>query len=294
LKIGSFKNLTDTLENKIGLDLAHILIIAVLCLIFVLVLPDGNVLRILFGLPFLLILPGYSLVSVLWTRKTELDMLERVALSLGLSIAIVALVGLALNYTPMGITLNSVLFTIFGLILVLIGLTRFRRLQLKPEERFKFNPYHIFYKMDVISQTDKLIAMVVVVVIIVGGSLLIYIAMNPPQEQFTELFILDENEETENYPFNLDVNQSASIYIVVVNHEQNTIDYNIIVWLRSENITDEILEEYNFSLNNDKEWRHNFIFSINVSELFKLEIELYKENEANPYTTNHLWIDVKD
>ena len=118
--------------------------------------------------------------------------------------------------------------------------------------------------------------------------------MNPPKEQFTELFILDENEETDNYPTDLDVNQSASIFIIVVNHEQKTIDYNIVVWLRPENGTDEILDEYDLSLNNGKEWRQNFNFSINVSGLFKLEIEIYKGSGTIPYTTNHLWIDIKD
>lgn len=292
MKIGSFKNLTDTLENRIGLDLAHVIFIAVLCLIFVLVLPEGNILRILFGLPFLLILPGYSLVSVLWTRKSELDMLERVALSLGLSIALVALVGLALNYTPMGITLNSILFTIFGLILVMVGLTRFRRLQLKPEERFKVNPFLIFNKMDVISQTDKLIAVVVVVVLIVGSSLLVVIAMNPPQEKFTELFILDDNEETDTYPTELGVDESGSIFIVVVNHELQREDYTVAIWLRPENGTDEILDEFDFTIKNKKQWRQNFNFSINESGLFMLEIEIYKGSDTTPYTTNHLWIDV--
>lgn len=270
------------------------MILAFLLVLFVLALPDGNILRVLFGLPFLLFLPGYSLVSVLWTRNSEMDTLERVALSLGLSIALVALVGLALNYTPMGITLNSMLFTLFGWILIFVGATRYRRSQLTEEERFKVNPYLIFDKIDLISQTDKLIAILVVVVIIIGGSLLVYIAMNPPREQFTELFILDENLKTDNYPTELIVNQSASIYIVAINHEQKTIDYNIVVWLRPENRTDEITSEYDFTLNNGREWRQNFNFSINESGLYQLEIEIYKGSGTTPYTTNHLWIDVTD
>jgi uncharacterized membrane protein len=294
LKIGSLKNLTDTLENKIGLDLVIVVILAVLLVLFVIALPDGNMLRIIFGLPFLLFLPGYSLVSALWTKKSEMEMLERIALSLGLSIALVALLGLALNYTPMGISLNSVLFSLFGLIIVFAGLTRLRRFQLTPEERFKITSDHLFNKMDAITHVDKLITMVVVVVIIVGGSLLIYIVMNPPQEQFTELFILDENQKTDNYPTELMVNENANIYIVVINNEQKTVDYNIFVWLRPQNGTDLIISELDFRLNNGKEWRQEFNFSINETGLFQLEIEIYKGSGTAPYTTNHLWIDVSN
>jgi uncharacterized membrane protein len=268
------------------------MILGVLLLIFALTLPDGNILRIIFGLPFLLFLPGYALVSALWAKNTELDMLERTALSLGLSIALVALVGFGLNFTPLGITLNSVVIGLFILILILVGLTWYRRLQLKPEERFQLKFGVVNDTMDAISSANKLIVLMVVIAIIIGGGLLVYIALNPPQETFTELFILDENGATEDYPSSLIVNESAQITIVVISHEEETIDYNIVVWLRPLNGTDEILSNYVFSLENEKKWQQDIIFNISISGKFKVEIELTKENGSTPYATNHLWIDV--
>jgi uncharacterized membrane protein len=52
-----------------------------------------------------LFFPGYVFITALFPEKKELDNLERLALSLGLSIAIVPLIGLLLNYTPWGIRL---------------------------------------------------------------------------------------------------------------------------------------------------------------------------------------------
>jgi hypothetical protein len=68
--------------------------------------PPYVYLRYLAGSAFLLYLPGYSLIEALYAKKDELDDLERLALSVGLSLALVPLVGLVLNYTPWGIRLE--------------------------------------------------------------------------------------------------------------------------------------------------------------------------------------------
>jgi uncharacterized membrane protein len=52
------------------------------------------------------------LISALYPRSGELDGLERLALSIGLSLAIVPLVGLMLNYTPWGITLTPIMISL--------------------------------------------------------------------------------------------------------------------------------------------------------------------------------------
>lgn len=56
------------------------------------------------GLPFILFLPGYALTVPLFLTKYGFDMIEWMALSFGLSIAVVPLIGLCLNYIPWGIT----------------------------------------------------------------------------------------------------------------------------------------------------------------------------------------------
>lgn len=65
------------------------------------------VLRYILGSLFVLFLPGFSLVKALFSKK-ELDNVERVALSLGLSLAVVPIIGLLLNYTPWGIRLTPI------------------------------------------------------------------------------------------------------------------------------------------------------------------------------------------
>ncbi len=65
-------------------------------------------LRYVFGGLLVLFLPGFSLIELLYAKRKELDDLTRLALSIGLSLAMVPLDGLVLNYTPFGIRLLPV------------------------------------------------------------------------------------------------------------------------------------------------------------------------------------------
>ena len=67
------------------------------------------------GTIFVLFLPGYTFLKLLYPSKVpittsseDLDRVERVALSIGLSIALTAIVGLILNYSPWGIRLGPI------------------------------------------------------------------------------------------------------------------------------------------------------------------------------------------
>jgi len=70
--------------------------------------------RYVLGAIFVLFLPGYSLIKALFPEK-ELDNIERVALSIGMSLALVPITGLILNYTPWGIRTTPVTLSLLAL-----------------------------------------------------------------------------------------------------------------------------------------------------------------------------------
>ena len=87
------------------------MILAVSAILSVAFVPDAfpvNVIRWVLGSVFVLYLPGYTLIQFLFAEKKELDSLERFALSVGLSLAVVPLIGLILNYLPWGIRLEPI------------------------------------------------------------------------------------------------------------------------------------------------------------------------------------------
>lgn len=79
---------------------------------------------------FVLGLPGYALIKTLFPTK-ELDQIERIALSIGLSLAIVPMIGLLLNYTPWGIRLAPVTLILSALTITLATAAVIREFQAK-------------------------------------------------------------------------------------------------------------------------------------------------------------------
>jgi uncharacterized membrane protein len=84
------------------------------------------VIRWILGSAFVLFIPGYVTVEVLFPRQGEIDLIERFALGVGMSLALVPLIALLLNFAHLGIGLTSVtlLLVIFTLGSSLIGLRR--------------------------------------------------------------------------------------------------------------------------------------------------------------------------
>jgi uncharacterized membrane protein len=84
-------------------------------------------LRFIFGSLLVLLLPGYSLVGLIYFRKNDLDYPTRVLLSFVLSLALTTLVGLALNFTMFGIDLFAVALSLGIITIGLLVLTALRK-----------------------------------------------------------------------------------------------------------------------------------------------------------------------
>ncbi len=76
-------------------------------------------LRYVTGAVFILFMPGYVLIEALYPKADELRGLEKFALDVGLSLALVPIVGLVLNYLPGGIGLGSIIASLSVLVLAL-------------------------------------------------------------------------------------------------------------------------------------------------------------------------------
>ena len=77
--------------------------------------------RYISGAVYVLYVPGAVFIEALYPKREELEDLERFALGVGLSLALVPLVGLVLNYTPWGIRLNPI-FAGLGLLVLVFSL----------------------------------------------------------------------------------------------------------------------------------------------------------------------------
>ncbi len=123
------------LERQVPKDVIGVIFFVVISVFFIVVPPlNATPLRIIVGFPLVLFLPGYSLICALFPKKDEMDGIERIALSIGLSIAVVVIIGLMLNYTPWGIRLSPILLAISSFTLILAAVTAARRARSGREE----------------------------------------------------------------------------------------------------------------------------------------------------------------
>jgi len=89
---------------------------------------------------FLAIIPGYCLVMLLFSKKNQLELVEKTVLSVALSFGIAGLVGLFLGLSSVGINFTSITFSLTVIVLFLaaaafvIKIRELRELQVKSEQ----------------------------------------------------------------------------------------------------------------------------------------------------------------
>jgi len=101
--------------------------------------------RYLFGSIFVLFLSGYSFIKALFPLK-EIDNVERAALSIGMSLAIVAINALVLNYSPWGISTTPITLSLLCLTLTLSTIAVMREYQTFFDKQQKNNSTPVLLK----------------------------------------------------------------------------------------------------------------------------------------------------
>jgi uncharacterized membrane protein len=87
------------------------------------------VLRYTFGFVFVAFLPGYCLMSALFTGRSKVDSIELVVLSVALSFGLDGLVGLFLGLSPIGINFTSITVSLSVVALAFAVVTLVRRVR---------------------------------------------------------------------------------------------------------------------------------------------------------------------
>ena len=264
------------------------LVLLVIVLVVVITFFPSNILRITLGLPFVLLFPGYTLMAALFPRREGVDGIERLALSFGLSIAVVPLIGLILNFTPWGIRLESILWSIALFILIMAVIAWFRRRRL-PEERFGIE-LHLTSLGWGTGIQSKVLSIILVLTVLGALGILSYAIATPKLVQkFTEFYILPLEGMTTDYPKRLKVGEEGIVSISIVNHEYETVSYRVEVRIneaKSNEVEPIVLE-------NDEEWTQEVSFVPQIAgEKQKLELLLYKNGEPKPYLEAlRLWVE---
>jgi len=219
-------------------------------------------LRVPAGLAFILFAPGYAFIAALYPERhvqagedgvgrRGLQPLERVALSLGLSIAVVPLLGLGLNATPFGIRLVPVLLTVGGFTVACAAIAAWRRRRLPDDERLELRVVWASLPWRQRTLADKAVTVALVLAVLFAAGSLAYVLAKPREgERFTEFYILGPTGKAACYADTFregryvargeDCPASApNVTIGIINHEGREAVYTVrVVWTLEERLAD--------------------------------------------------------
>lgn len=274
------------------LDLAVVVILSI-ALVPLVELTEGAA-RIAFGLVFVLFSPGYSLIAALFPRKGSLGGIERLALSFGLSIAVVPLIGLALNYTDWGIRETPILFSILVFILLMSLVAWYRRHRLEPDDRFQVKLTARFQSLGQSwagqGKWDRVLTVALVIAILGAVGTLGYVVANPKVgEKFTEFYILGADGKADNYPTEIILGESAEVTVGIVNREQEPTTYTVNITIDGEDFGG----LGPITLDDNEKWEVPVIFTPFVTgQDQKVEFILFNTDFNETYLALQLWVDI--
>ncbi|MDM7998891.1 MAG: DUF1616 domain-containing protein [Dehalococcoidia bacterium] len=310
------------MKREVQHDILAVLIATALLIMIVVLIPS-NVAGVVLGLPFLLFFPGYVLVAALFPRRTDLDGLKRVALSFLMSIAVIALIGLVLNYTSWGIALYPITICVSSFILIASVAAWYRRTAYLPAERFRVE---VHFRMPAFLKTRSSLDVVLTTVLVLAllgttGILLYSVARPKVAERFTEFYVMGTNGQADRYPtlFTYDGSQVTSVTyregetdivvnepyarvrLAIVNREHRDETYTVEVLCDGEplplRVGGAMAQELGpIVLHHEEEWELEIGFSpLRLGDAQKIEFVLYMNGDLyfEEGQAPHLWVDAR-
>jgi uncharacterized membrane protein len=298
-----------------------ILVVWLAAVILAIYLPELNEtpFRVVFALPVMLFIPGYCVILTLFPKEGDIELTERIVLSVCVSLAIVPLIGLGLNFTPWGIRLDPIVIAITLFTLVMILAAYYQRSRLPVEEQFRM-PFPDLAKAirnEIFpsgNRRDRLLGAALALAILVAILTIFFVTAVPREgEQFTEFFILGENRTTTDYPVEMFAGRNYPMYISIGNHENRKITYTVETWMINstrDNVTNSYriqtmdpLDHLSLTLAPNQTTIIPYNLSVNKTGYNRAEFLLFDENVPGFETSNsdrinasyrnlHLWVEV--
>jgi uncharacterized membrane protein len=280
-------------ENRISIRIGSGLLplnLLVIALVIIILFFPSSVLRTVLGVPFMLLAPGYALVLVLFPKKV-MGGIERAILSFGLSIAVISFVGLILNYTPWGIKLETMIYslTFFIFVMSIIAWIRTRRLAEQDRLGFEFQLKTLGLGNTV---WEKPLSILLVISILVVLGTFSYAVIKPKAgERFTEFYLLGAGGKAADYPSELVIGEVAKVAVGIINQEQQSVSYHVEIRLAGTQIG----ELGPVTLEHGQKWEQEVsIIPETVGKNQKVEFQLFKEGEEKPGKLLHFWLHIKE
>ena len=242
--------------------------------------------------------------------------------SFGLSIAVVPLIGLGLNYTPWGIRLDPIVISLAIFTTMMLIIAQFRRFQIPAEEQYHF-PFSAILdetKRELFpeesTKLDRILSAILIISIFAAVATTIFVIVIPKEgEKFTEFYILGEKGMAADYPVKFNAGSQQRLIVGIGNHEYSNVSYVVETFAinqvfdettnASYIINMELVDRFITDVADNKTIEIPYNFTIGSAKFNKFQLLLFEEKVPgdeiwgmdrinSSYRDLHLWIDVRE
>ena len=300
--------ITDTLQTKVTIwqkqtmwrDFSSILIGAAILVLFVAFgeeVPFLRPVRVLLGLMYVFLVPGYCLTTALFPRINDLDTVERLSLSIGFSVAAVSILALGLDWLHWGLHPWPILLSEIGITGLFMAVTFKRLSQLASEQIYMpevlLQPSWRFLAIS--NRRLFQIFSVALIIVLLGA----WVSLTPVSDRFmTEFYILGPEGKIADYPYQVELGDEVKVNVGLINREKNELNYHYEVWVANNlnpNRRQRLLKSASFVLRPGEKlefpvsWYMPWVGEDQIVELF-----LFSKNDPEPYRRLRMWINVQE
>jgi len=289
------------------------------------------ILQVLIGFPVLFFVPGYVVLAALFPGEHRastaaetpsaadggLELSTRLALSFGLSVALIPVFAVVLAFTPVGFGTASFLGLLTVTVVAGAVVGAVRRLRLPPERRFSVPVRRGAYGLvDYVTGPERpvgvaLNALLVVSVLVAASGFAYAVFVPPPDAEFTDYLLLTRSADggfvSSGYPTDFTRGEGQELVVGIVNHGDEATSYSVVVELqriRGEGEAMQVVERSELSRfgatvgPDETAYVPNDVSPDLVGENLRLVYYFYRgDAPANPSMATaddhlHLWVDV--
>lgn len=261
-----------------------VLLIALALLVPLLPLP---LLRVPLGLATVLLGPGYVLQAALFVRRREMDAPTRLAVSFGLSVAILPVLALILDVLPWGIRAQPMVIALV-VWLTLWSVIAVARRWLSSANEVTLPPRLSLSTARRLISARLLLAIGLLMCVIggVGWTLARSRSAPPP----TAFYALGADDLAESFPRTTTSGQPIEIRLGIVNREGATMRYRI----EARAGTTQLAQIGPIEVVEDATWQQPLQVTLQQpGDDQPIDLLLYRERDNVPYRQLRLWIDVR-
>jgi uncharacterized membrane protein len=316
-------------------DLAIVKAYVIVAALTLTYLSLGLPLRAILAMPLLLFVPGYALVAAIYPRcidcgrsevlfreeitdtDTGLHVIERMFLSIGMSVAVLPILGV-LTWAAVGeISTEIVLFGVSAFTLGAITVGAFRRTNLTAAEQFCIKPSRGIrrFRSWLVGPSTRETAVNVLLVgaIVLSVSTLTFAFVVPiTGESYTSAMLVTEQDGefvAGNYPTSFTAGEPETLTLTLSNHEGETTGYTVVTTVERVDrsggditiVEQSELDRSTMRLASDETVREQYTLAPELTgENLRLSYYVYRgqapvsPNDDSAYRNLHLWITVVD